>query len=127
MRAELSLLAALSSVPAVTAELLSQRVDCFVHSASFDGRFLGCRRARGGVGIIDRERSELIVYSGDPGNHSVYGPVISPDGRHVLFADYPDGPGVERDLFLLSVDGTRKRLMSLPGEELFPTWLDTRA
>lgn len=48
---------------------------------------------------------------------------LSPDGRFVVYDSFADESSGLRTIFLLSVDGAReRRLVSLPGNHLFPLW-----
>ena len=49
---------------------------------------------------------------------------LSPDGRHVVYDSFAGESGGDRTIYLLSVDGAReRRLVSQPGNHLFPLWM----
>jgi Tol biopolymer transport system component len=49
---------------------------------------------------------------------------LSPDGRYVVYDSFAGESGGDRTIYLLSVDGAReRRLVSQPGNHLFPLWM----
>jgi len=49
---------------------------------------------------------------------------ISPDGRYVVYDSFAGESGGDRTIYVLSVDGAQeRRLVSQPGNHLFPLWM----